>query len=1401
MLMGARRLGLASLVWLGVLVGLFAFGGVPAGATVIHEYLPEVSAKISEGVPGSSGAAAPGPLSGVSAMSVDAGGVYVAEGPGDGSYRLDRFDASSGVFVSQFAQVPSLTRLYQGVAVGHSTGEGEVYVGGDELVEGSPLGVVAVFSTAGVLQGVWRGTPGEAGPQSEHFGCFECAGPGSVAVDDSGSLSWAAGDVYVADREHGRVDVFKPLAGGGEEYVTRLDPESTGVLSGEPVSVAVDRSNDEVLVAEAGVVDVFRPAAITGQYEFVRALTGPPGGSFAGIGPVAVDGGNGDIYVPQKMGEAGFVDQFDAAGEYLGRLAGTPTGPFHSVQSVAVDPGSHHVYVGDGREGGGVADVFGEDRVIPDVLTAAASSVQPGSVTLNGSVNPHGIQVNDCHFEYGVSSAYGQSVPCVPAAGSIPVDSSVHAVSAGVVGLTPGRVYHFRLVAGNANGVNDGLDRLVGVPTIDGESSVNVTQTAAVLQAQVNPDGVDTTCQFQYVDAAHYDAATADPYSAGASVPCTPGDLGAGEGDQAASRELSGLRAGVTYHWRVVAVNASGTVSGKDQSLTTVPPARIDSVTITDVRGSTAVLHAQINPLGTDTTYRFEYGTDTSYSAGSVPVPDGDIGSGTGDVSVSQQVSGLQANTTYHVRVVAGNALGTERSGDHTFVYDTAGGGLPDNRAYEMVTPPQKNAALIGNMVFGLSPAVAEDGSRLIAMSLQCFADAGSCSVERQHEGEPFAFTRAAGGWVTTAMAPPATRFEQNSVERVNADTGSALFSSATPPSGGDHFYARRWDGSFLDVGPASPPSAGAVGVGGFSVAVGTADFSHVVYEATRRGIWPFDATRGGSGALGNGVYEYVGAGSSQPVLVGVSGGAGSTDLISVCGTVMSEGATVPYGALSADGGTVFFTAKMCATGSGVNVGVPVPADELFARIGGSRTVLVSGRSPLDCLSVECVGSPAGGAHFEGASGDGSRVFFTDTQQLTDTASEDSDNAPGSRCFAATGVNGCNLYEYDFSRPAGHSVVAVSAGDRSGGGPRVQGVMAISRDGSHVYFVAKGVLTGAANGRGQVARDGAENLYVFERDASYPEGRVAFIAVLSAENIGFSGSDSGQWLYGVGLANVTPDGRFLVFTSHERLTVDDTSATGAAQVFRYDAQKGELLRISIGERGFNDNGNAGTRNATIARAFYGFANSSPARPDPTMSHDGSFVFFQSPAGLTPGALNDVRIGTNLLGDPIYAGNVYEWHEGHVYLISDGRDTSQFFTSIYGEDAGGGGGTAVNLVGSDATGANVFFTTADPLVAQDTDSGVDYYDARICTTHDPCVASPPLPVPGCVGEACHGTPGVAPVFGAPGSAVFSGAGNPATRTGPVVKAKKKAKPKRKPKHKKKKGHKAARSGKHVKRGRK
>lgn len=80
---------------------------------------------------------------------------------------------------------------------------------------------------------------------------------------------------------------------------------------------------------------------------------------------------------------------------------------------------------------------------------------------------------------------------------------------------------------------------------------------------------------------------------------------------------------------------------------------------------TTVELDGTVNPHGMETTCYFQYGTTTAYGA---QTPTAAAGSGTTGVKVSQAISGLQAGTTYHYRIVAINAVGTSDGVDRTFV-------------------------------------------------------------------------------------------------------------------------------------------------------------------------------------------------------------------------------------------------------------------------------------------------------------------------------------------------------------------------------------------------------------------------------------------------------------------------------------------------------------------------------------------------------------------------------------------------------------------------------------------------------------------------------------------------------------------------------------------------------------
>jgi hypothetical protein len=103
--------------------------------------------------------------------------------------------------------------------------------------------------------------------------------------------------------------------------------------------------------------------------------------------------------------------------------------------------------------------------------------------------------------------------------------------------------------------------------------------------------------------------------------------------------------------------------------------------------------------------------------------------------------------------------------------------------------------------------------------------------------------------------------------------------------------------------------------------------------------------------------------------------------------------------------------------------------------------------------------------------------------------------------------------------------------------------------------------------------------------------------------------------------------------------------------------------------------------------------------------------------------------------------------------------------------------SVELLGTDTTGANVFFSTVDQLTPEDTDTQRDYYDAHICSEAAPCF-QPRQPAEPCTeGETCHGASPEAPAVQGPASVDPTSSGN--LTPSPVVTPAPSVKPKSKP----------------------
>ena len=1200
-----------------------------------------------------------------------------------------------------------------------------------------------------------------------------------VAVDDD-PTSPSYHDVYVADTADNIVSKFGSEGELEESWATNGQLSGSGTFE-EIEGIAVNSAGELYVVNHTKQVFEFKSNATLVKE---LPLTGAETGSIGPFG-LAVNSEN-EIFA--GLGLFDDLSRFRATGALVGEIPNSGS----EGKAFALGPEGDLYLAGDGGNiehyafnTSPVRAIFRKDLPGEEEVTAA-----PGEAVLE----PDGAY---CRY-------HGEGNPCPP----------TDLTSVGFVGSGLGITSGGNTILSNASeGAEIEYGPLVTVPDVKTEAAMDVAPRSATLTGTVNPEEVAVTeCRFEYVEAGKYKASAPNPYAEGHQVECEPpaSAIGLVNEEVKVQAEIAGLTPATTYHFRLVAANAKDERVprfGADETVATVPPPSLAAVSVSNLTSSSAVLHAEINPQGAETHYHFEYDT-RPYSKGEaahgVRVPsneseDPSVPTGS-PASRSGTIQNLEAEKyTYYWRVVATNEAGTRSSEQQTFRYEIATAGLPDGRAYELVTPSHKDGSAIGDASpLEGPPEIAADGSLVIAKTIPCFGDAQSCYAEKGDAiATPYAFRRTSSGWVTEALSPSASEYSTDTSWATDPEEGgAALFSMPTPPDGEDDFYVRGAAGSYAHIGPNTPPEDGAFGPRGGSTSQGfeqayTANFTHFAW--TTPYAWsPFVERRE--------ALEYAGLGNTQPLQVGVTGGEGSTSLISACGTSISA-----FGAISADGRTVLFTAEPCGGGTGENAGKAVPADTLYARGDGetpeAHTVAVSEPSPSACgtgsgsAEVACrEAKPAPIFEEPGTVGvtglqmsrDGSNVVFTSEQQLTDNAAE------------GGGEEANSLYEYEgvtASHASERRLVDVSEGEGGApvtGGPRVQGIVALSPDsaGEEVYFTAQGVLTTverpgcmaewAAAGRSAEAVchavEGEQNLYVYSDETH----RVSFITIMASGNKGDTEILNAQ-------ANVTPDGQFLVFGSRRDQTPDDTSHTEASQVFRYDAKTGRLQRLSIGYNGFNNDGNAETGQCGEQDLFFLCSEeaeivSRTLRSDPTMSDDGSRVFFTSPVGLTPHALNDAPVGGTLRGGaPAYARNVYEWESesvgscpanrpaGCVFLISDGRDVS-VDNAVAGECVTVPTSSAVCLLGSDTTGDDVFFATADQDVEADTNSEVDFYDARVCEPErgNPCIQSPPPGLPLCQGEECHGVPaGVPPLPSVP-SATFNGAGNVVPTTPSVTK---------------------------------
>ena len=283
----------------------------------------------------------------------------------------------------------------------------------------------------------------------------------------------------------------------------------------------------------------------------------------------------------------------------------------------------------------------------PTATTLAASAVNAGGATLNGTVNPNGADTHS-YYQYGIDTGYGTTT----AVSDVGTGSSAVSLPYAIGGLLPNTTYHYQIVAYNSGGTTYGADLTFTTgsgsqapPTVQTGIAFNITSTAASLTSLVNPNGAATSVHFNYGLTSGYGSS-----STTANINTLYGTV---------SIPIAGLAPNTTYHFQVVASNSGGTSYGADVTFVTsagqAPPAAATQAA-SSITASSAILNGNANPNGAETHSYFQYGTTTAYGT---KTDLSDLGVGGATENLQYGIGSLLPNTTYHYQIVAYNSGGT----------------------------------------------------------------------------------------------------------------------------------------------------------------------------------------------------------------------------------------------------------------------------------------------------------------------------------------------------------------------------------------------------------------------------------------------------------------------------------------------------------------------------------------------------------------------------------------------------------------------------------------------------------------------------------------------------------------------------------------------------------------------
>jgi hypothetical protein len=489
--------------------------------------------------------------------------------------------------------------------------------------------------------------------------------------------------------------------------------------------------------------------------------------------------------------------------------------------------------------------------------------------------------------------------------------------------------------------------------------------------------------------------------------------------------------------------------------------------------------------------------------------------------------------------------------------------GLPDCRAYELVSPPDTNGRLLeGISGFDFEPAHDLFPTELASPSrdsIVYLAYNGPLLNSEEPNGvvDVYQTLRSSGAWqVTRRMTPSGPQAVFPTPGGVSSDhqytfTHVGVVEGGTRPAGTlagkrGTDYLGNPDGSFE---PSGLGSLGTEALAQGRYISGGGD--HVIFSTGRsvtQSIWCQQA-----GLKCPVIRLEPAAPSTGTAAVYDRSADGPTHVVSLLpGDVTpAAGEDAVYQGTSRDGSTVAFKIK----------------GTLFVRVDNAKTEAVAAGDPT----------------YAGLSTDGAELFY---------------------------VSGGNIHQFETADEENHQVNP--SGDAE--------VVNVSADGSHVYFISPSQLDGSKGTAGQpnmyVWSGGASEYVttVVSSDLEVTSGSLTEIPALTRWTTWavapLSGIERGP---GADSSRTTHDGTVLLFESRAQLTSYENE--GHTEIYRYDDEDKSLLCISCNPSVEPATADARLQEVALVRTSMVIHN---------VSDDGSRAFFETPEALVDRDTDDIN---------------------------------------------------------------------------------------------------------------------------------------------------------------------------------